>query len=355
MRIDLSFLPWWVVMAIVGLVIALLCRRQGSKAGVLRRLVQIACVGVPLAFLIGSFVVYGAARRARMDHPQITVLDRFEVGSMPVRLPSRLSKAGRWLYEFDNQPGEGAAASEDAASTSTVDALPDEASSPAAQPPDPPAGQTAPEAPLPPDAPSELKTADGPAESASSTDAGTPPAERPEWVDREGAFRADETYQMKIHVGPYTTLEECEKALPDAWNEAIRGYVDEYIENGAGGRVRLSEAYVREQMIVGRYDEPFLLRATPTQSAPMVRTHLLLAVTEETHERLKGQWKSEVVEERIGRVGGVGGGILAMVLALFGYLRIDTATKGYYSGRLKLAATGVILGAIAWVVLMFLD
>jgi hypothetical protein len=39
--------------------------------------------------------------------------------------------------------------------------------------------------------------------------------------------------------------------------------------------------------------------------------------------------------------------LLVLLGTAFGYLKLDTATKGYYSGRLKLAATAVILTAAA--------
>jgi hypothetical protein len=39
--------------------------------------------------------------------------------------------------------------------------------------------------------------------------------------------------------------------------------------------------------------------------------------------------------------------LLVLIGTAFGYLKLDTLTKGYYSGRLKLAATAVILTAAA--------
>ena len=44
--------------------------------------------------------------------------------------------------------------------------------------------------------------------------------------------------------------------------------------------------------------------------------------------------------------------VLLLVTTLFGYFKLDTATRGYYTGRLQFAAAAAILALVAASVLL---
>ena len=54
------------------------------------------------------------------------------------------------------------------------------------------------------------------------------------------------------------------------------------------------------------------------------------------------------------RFGGIAGFATLLLSTVFSYLKLDTATKGYYSGRLKLLAVGVLIFG-AWMTTAFID
>ena len=58
------------------------------------------------------------------------------------------------------------------------------------------------------------------------------------------------------------------------------------------------------------------------------------------------------VTSRLAHVGLAVVAVLAGLGAVFTYLRLDTATKGYYSGRLQIATATVILGLVVLGVLV---
>ncbi len=60
---------------------------------------------------------------------------------------------------------------------------------------------------------------------------------------------------------------------------------------------------------------------------------------------MKNGSTTRVVEDRLWLTGGVVALIFTLLGTVFGYLKIDTATRGYYSGWLKLAAVGIV-GAV---------
>lgn len=67
----------------------------------------------------------------------------------------------------------------------------------------------------------------------------------------------------------------------------------------------------------------------------------LVAACESLDESLKYEGKTtkgQQTRDRLVAIGLVGGTFLALLAVLFGYLRLDHATRGFYSGRLQLLA-----------------
>jgi len=91
-----------------------------------------------------------------------------------------------------------------------------------------------------------------------------------------------------------------------------------------------------------------------------VSTHSELVDSVNSMDRvLRGQPDpSEVVRQRLIAVGLIVGMVLALLGTLFGYLRMDHATRGFHSGRLQMMALGVvglilIAGYFLWTQLLF--
>lgn len=81
----------------------------------------------------------------------------------------------------------------------------------------------------------------------------------------------------------------------------------------------------------------------------------ILAQTVPTEQSAEGP-NSKQQEKRIYLVGGVCGAVFGVVLILFGYFRLDNATRGFYSGRLQtlaLVAIVILLGLAAWFTRLF--
>lgn len=227
--------------------------------------------------------------------------------------------------------------------------------------PEPPVAPAAPT----PAAPAELTPSAAPAAAPSpmdpsSTVAAAPPApepkslpkypiersERPEWLDKK-PVSADGLYYVVASDGPYSEP-ECDREKVRLARTMAADYFETYANQPLEAARIPWEALVRGGVIREYYKEPL-----QTSFGPMYQVHELLAFDDRSRGMLSELRRQALVEERLVKVG-AGGGLLAALLGtLLGYLKLDTATRGYYTKRLTLAAGAVAAGAAALAALVW--
>ena len=188
--------------------------------------------------------------------------------------------------------------------------------------------------------------------------AGTPAANgpddpaRPDWIGQPSSLDG-EVYRHIAYVGPYETAGECDREEPEEVRRAVRLYAEELLPiHFPGAEIDTALAYASMEQIaptVSVYDETI---DSPTLG-PMIQRHLKVEFDAAVKRQIVAGYREAVVSRRLAFTGIYSGLALACLGAMFGYLRLDTATRGYYSGRLK-AATGAFLlaaaatGALVW-------
>jgi hypothetical protein len=80
--------------------------------------------------------------------------------------------------------------------------------------------------------------------------------------------------------------------------------------------------------------------------------HALVEFDPRFRLEIERRWDRIVAKSRVIQTGAGVIGILALLGVAFGYFRLDTATRGYYTGRLQFVAAMGILGLIASGVLL---
>jgi hypothetical protein len=180
-------------------------------------------------------------------------------------------------------------------------------------------------------------------DTASSTEAATATGEaagppRPAWMDAPQG-RIGDIYRTKATVGPYLTLAECEKDLPAALHEAVKQYADRYLGEGKGQYVNLRVPDIHKLIVRGEWEE----RRQGTIDT-MVYLHALLEFDNEANQVIDASARESMVVGRLGYTAAGGGMLLGLLTIVFGYLKLDTLTRGYYTGRLRLTAGAAILG-----------
>lgn len=178
---------------------------------------------------------------------------------------------------------------------------------------------------------------------------------RPAWVDGQPAKQGD-VYRVPISSGPQEKLGECGPALDQALSKAVAAYIDEYFGTRKAGRVQPSDvigydlSYIRQHLVKPGHTFEEKLQMS---FGPMYQTHALLEFGPAFRKELdgrRGELERCVRETAMAyRLRGLGlgfGAVLCLLAVVFGYFRLDTATRGYYTGRLQFLATAAILGVI---------
>ena len=143
----------------------------------------------------------------------------------------------------------------------------------------------------------------------------------PDWVEAPPRSLRG-VYQMSVAVGPYTTRAECDAKLPDALQEAL----DHYAEVCLGGQVEepvLLPPDQLRQLVKDQWEE-----VRQYSVGPMVRLHVLLEFDRKVKDRVVEEHKRGVVARRL-RFAGVGlAAGLALLGALYGYLKATGTRDG---------------------------
>jgi hypothetical protein len=113
-------------------------------------------------------------------------------------------------------------------------------------------------------------------------------------------------------------------------------------------RAGITPAYVRQNFCVDEYTE---LAEKPYGT--MRTAYVLMEFDQEDNRELAARWREVRREQGVLLASSGGLLVLSLLGVVFGYLKLDTLTKGYYSLRLKLAAAVVILGIICLGALLF--
>ncbi|MGH7136611.1 MAG: hypothetical protein ACREHD_12790 [Pirellulales bacterium] len=164
---------------------------------------------------------------------------------------------------------------------------------------------------------------------------------RPAWMDAQQGL-VDGVYRTTVKVGPMFSRTECEQQLPEALRLAVRTYADHFLGEGKGQYVDLPMSYIRNHLVRGEWEE----RRQHTFDT-MITLHELLQFDADANDAIEANYKQSVVMVRLGYTAAGGGVLLGLLTVIFGYLKLDTLTRGYYTGRLRLTATAAILALAA--------
>ncbi len=143
----------------------------------------------------------------------------------------------------------------------------------------------------------------------------TPAKTRPAWVDAPPHVVGG-AYQTSITVGPYTTRGECDARLPEAVQESVDRYVETWLEADTTDPVRLPGDYLRQQLVKDQWEE-----TRQYSVGPMIQLHALLRFDRQVKDRILEERRRTVVAGRLWLTGSAVLAALALLAALYGYLK----------------------------------
>ena len=165
----------------------------------------------------------------------------------------------------------------------------------------------------------------------------------PDWAKEGGGLKSDGTYFVVVESGPHRSFHDCWELLTPLVEDKVREYG---VRTGGGFRnrwpsMRLPE-HLYDQLIAEHFIEK---RDTFSFGEPMLTLYSRVEFSTEAVAAIDA-WQADLLaRNRTIFAGVLGALVVALVGVLYGYFRIDTATLGYYTWRLRVAA-GVLMAVV---------
>ncbi|MEX2170259.1 MAG: hypothetical protein WD851_13180 [Pirellulales bacterium] len=209
------------------------------------------------------------------------------------------------------------------------------------------------------EAPSDEDNAESPSEAAA-----VEPTEEPEKTEPKPAPKAPDwinappssvggVYRQVTAAGPWSDAVDCHRGADDLAYAAVQKYLAEIASDELHvplvsvpelARLGISKNWIR-QNVVCSHPEPFI-QTTQSSVGPMNTLYTQLEIDPNDQEFMRERWRDYVRRDRIAAVAAGGSFLLGGIGLLFGLLKIDTWTKGYYTKRLFLGVPAAIIGVM---------
>jgi hypothetical protein len=172
-----------------------------------------------------------------------------------------------------------------------------------------------------------------------AADERTPP--RPAWMDlaRESKLPL---HSEAVESELWATRDEARMDVLERASTRVANFAAEAAPH-LHGTMTVPTWVVQDHML----REPIYIEEVAWDYGPMYRANALLDLSPNKRELVLSQWHAELVHKRITQIGGGLGFLLVCVATLFSYLRLDDATRGYYSRWLATGGMAVVAASAA--------
>ena len=180
---------------------------------------------------------------------------------------------------------------------------------------------------------------------------------RPPWVGGTPVRNGD-IHTTAVRSGPYHLQRDAQRALNEELQKAVNDYIDEWLGvKDAHQLLSYDLAYINSHLrqpigdssSQNQYDE---VAEHPLPVGLMHESHALLAFEDSFRNELNARWAHIIAGKRLVQTGLSAFGVLGLLGVIFGYFKLDTATRGFYTARLQFLAAAAILALVAAGVLM---
>ena len=169
------------------------------------------------------------------------------------------------------------------------------------------------------------------------------PPGRPEWVEKD-PNQSGEIYSIPVSSGPYAHDSEARRALDREVEKAMREYIAEYLGSSLAPRFVSYDARTIKQRFVK--PENFYHDVATYSVGPMYEHFALVEFDKSFRNELDSRWEGVRGKSRLMQMALFAGAGLLLLSSVFGYFRLDNATRGYYTGRLQFMTAAAILAVV---------
>lgn len=170
-------------------------------------------------------------------------------------------------------------------------------------------------------------------------------AARPDWVDRPPRDEGS-VHQIAVCSGPYLRSHDAHKELQQQLQRVTDEYINEFLgQDSASHWISWDATRIGRELVAAR--NHFEEKVISPSFGVMYQSHALLEFGPDFHRQVEESWRQIQARAQLVKMGLGAAAVLGTLVLLFGFFQADTATRGFYSGRLKFATAVAILGLIA--------
>ncbi len=186
----------------------------------------------------------------------------------------------------------------------------------------------------------------------------------PDWVESEPYTVDHVTFLVAKTDQEFRSVQSADEALDPVICETIQRYLELELGHHVPA-LQISAADLNDKLIVPgsrlvySVDEPYteeLAKRYGTDHKTSYYAVAKIKLDTAFLGEIRDQIQSQTILYRLRMTGLFGSGTLALLVVLFGYLRIEQATRGFYNRRLQtigILLAAAIVGAICWGVKFF--
>jgi hypothetical protein len=188
-------------------------------------------------------------------------------------------------------------------------------------------------------------------ESAAVKVAHTPDEPRPDWVDAPPKLVGN-TQRVVVSTDPFVTVEECHAALRDKLRGVVQTRVDELARAANGGHYAstpgLDSMGINIEYILSELcPEDDYIETVNASFGEMKRAHALVEFNDAQDRFLLDRWRAYARVQSIEVVAVLSAFVVGGLAFVYGLLKVDTWTRGYYTKRLFLGVPAAIIAVVA--------
>ncbi|MCH2181211.1 MAG: hypothetical protein MK108_04325 [Mariniblastus sp.] len=181
----------------------------------------------------------------------------------------------------------------------------------------------------------------------------------PAWIQQGSFFQDGSDYVLVKTEGCATAL-DANRELNAEILVVVSETLDRKLGEGAGQQVNLGSEYIETYLIpdgrsiVRPYRDEFtdeIAQRLGKDYGEFFRGYAQLELDQAFYDFARQQWRTEQTRLRLMAIALIGLVVLALLTTTYGYLRVNQATRGFYSIRLLTIGLAVILllaAAILW-------
>lgn len=172
------------------------------------------------------------------------------------------------------------------------------------------------------------------------------PADRPEWINKPP--KVEGQAHMVVSSGPWASRRECERELEHQLKKEVDAYINDYLGNPQAARLIGYDLETIQKQFVSSDPAHVYSGTLVSPTVGEMREEVRLVVIDEQDQRdIAEHWRRVVATSRLASSGLIGAGLLGLLAVAYGFLKADTATRGFYTGRLQLLSLAVVAAMIA--------